>query len=38
MLLHGEVLTVDEVLAHIDGVERADVLEVAAELVRRRGR
>jgi predicted Zn-dependent peptidase len=34
MLLHGEVLSVDEVLAHIDRVSRADVLEVAAELVR----
>jgi predicted Zn-dependent peptidase len=33
MLLHGKVLSVDEVLAHIDGVEKADVLEVAAELV-----
>ena len=32
MLLHGEVLSVDEVLRHIDGIERADVLEVAAEL------
>jgi predicted Zn-dependent peptidase len=32
LLLHGEVLTVDEVLARIDGVERAQVLEVAAEL------
>jgi predicted Zn-dependent peptidase len=34
MLLHGEVLPVDEVLARIDGIERADVLEVAAELAR----
>jgi predicted Zn-dependent peptidase len=34
MLLHGEVLSVDEVLGHIDRVSRADVLEVAAELVR----
>jgi len=34
MLLHGEVLSVDEVLARIDGVERADVLEVAGELAR----
>ena len=34
MLLHGEVLTVDEVLARIDGIRRADVLEVAAELAR----
>ena len=33
MLLHGEVLSVDEVLAHIEGIERKDVLEVAAELV-----
>ena len=32
MLLHGEVLTVDEVLARIDGIEQADVLDVAAEL------
>jgi predicted Zn-dependent peptidase len=34
MLLHGEVLTVDEVLSRIEGVTKADVLEVAAELVR----
>jgi predicted Zn-dependent peptidase len=34
MLLHGEVLAVDEVLARIDGIERADVLEVAAEVAR----
>lgn len=34
LLLHGEVLSVDEVLAHIERIERADVLEVAAELVR----
>ena len=27
LLLHGEVLSVDEVLARIDGVERADVLD-----------
>ena len=33
MLLHGEVLAVDELLARIDGIERADVLEVAAALV-----
>ena len=33
MLLHGEVLSVDEVLARIDGVGKADVLAVAAELV-----
>ena len=32
LLLHGEVLTVDELLARIDAVERAHVLEVAAEL------
>jgi len=32
MLLHGKVLTVDEVLARIDGTERADVLAVAQEL------
>ena len=32
MLLHGEVLSVDEVLRHIDGIGRADVLEVAKEL------
>jgi predicted Zn-dependent peptidase len=32
MLLHGEVLSVDEVLARIDAIGRADVLEVAAEL------
>jgi predicted Zn-dependent peptidase len=32
MLLHGEVLTVDEVLARIDGIDKADVLAVAAEL------
>ena len=34
MLLHGEVLSVDEVLARIDRVEKADVLQVAGELVR----
>ncbi len=34
MLLHAEVLSVDEVLAHIDRVERPDVVEVARELVR----
>jgi predicted Zn-dependent peptidase len=33
MLLHGEVLAVDELLARIDGIERADVLEVAGALV-----
>jgi predicted Zn-dependent peptidase len=32
LLLHGEVLTVEEVLARIDGVDRAQVLDVAAEL------
>ena len=32
MLLHGEVLTVDEVLARIDGIDKADVLAVAGEL------
>jgi predicted Zn-dependent peptidase len=32
LLLHGEVLTVEEVLARIDAVDRAHVLEVAAEL------
>jgi predicted Zn-dependent peptidase len=32
MLLHGEVLTVDEVLARIDGIDRTDVLAVAQEL------
>jgi len=32
LLLHGEVLTVDEVLARIDAVGPAQVLEVAAEL------
>lgn len=34
LLLHGEVLSVDEVLARIDGIEPAQVLEVAAELAR----
>jgi predicted Zn-dependent peptidase len=34
LLLQGEVLTVDEVLARIDGIGRDDVLEVAADLVR----
>jgi predicted Zn-dependent peptidase len=34
MLLHGEVLSVDEVLARIDRVEKADAQQVAAELVR----
>ncbi len=33
MLLRGEVLSVDEVLARIDEIRRADVLEVAAALV-----
>jgi predicted Zn-dependent peptidase len=32
LLLHGEVLTVDEVLARIDAVDRAQVLDVATEL------
>jgi predicted Zn-dependent peptidase len=32
LLLHGEVQSVDEVLAHIDAVDSAQVLEVAAEL------
>jgi predicted Zn-dependent peptidase len=32
LLLHGEVLTVDEVLTRIDGVDRAQVLDVAAQL------
>jgi predicted Zn-dependent peptidase len=32
LLLHGEVLTVDEVLARIDAIDRAQVLEVAAQL------
>jgi predicted Zn-dependent peptidase len=32
LLLHGEVLTVDEVLARIDGVDRAQVLDVAGTL------
>jgi predicted Zn-dependent peptidase len=32
MLLHGEVLTVDEVLARIEAVDRAQVLDVAAQL------
>jgi predicted Zn-dependent peptidase len=32
LLLHGEVLTVDEVLAKIEGVDRAQVLDVAAQL------
>ncbi len=31
-LLHGEVLSVDEVLARIDAVDRAQVLDVAAQL------
>ncbi|HWF17128.1 MAG TPA: pitrilysin family protein [Acidimicrobiales bacterium] len=31
-LLHGEVLSVDEVLARIDRVDRAQVLDVAAQL------
>jgi predicted Zn-dependent peptidase len=32
MLLHGKVLTVDEILARIDGINKADVLAVAQEL------
>jgi predicted Zn-dependent peptidase len=32
LLLHGEVLSVEEVLARIDGVDRAQVVEVAAQL------
>jgi predicted Zn-dependent peptidase len=32
LLLHGAVLTVDEVLARIEGVDRAQVLDVAAQL------
>ena len=32
LLLHGEVLTVDEVLARLDAVHRDQVLDVAAEL------
>ncbi len=32
LLLHGEVLSVDEVLARIEAVDRAQVLEVAAQL------
>jgi predicted Zn-dependent peptidase len=32
LLLHGEVLTVDEVLARIEAVDRAQVLEVAGML------
>ena len=32
MLLHGEVLSVDEVLARIEAVDRAQVLDVAAQL------
>jgi predicted Zn-dependent peptidase len=34
LLLHGEVLSVDEVLARIDGIERAHILDVAGALVR----
>jgi predicted Zn-dependent peptidase len=34
LLLHGRVLTVDEVLARIDAVDRAQVLDAAGELVR----
>jgi predicted Zn-dependent peptidase len=32
MLLHGEVLSVDEVLEKIETVDRAQVLDVAAQL------
>ena len=32
LLLHGEVLSVDEVLARIDGIDPGQVLDVAAEL------
>jgi predicted Zn-dependent peptidase len=32
LLLHGEVLTVEEVLARIEGVDRAHVLDVAGQL------
>jgi predicted Zn-dependent peptidase len=32
LLLHGEVLDVDEVLSRVDGVERAEVRQVAQEL------
>jgi len=32
LLLHGEVKTVDEVLARVEGVEREDVQRVAAQL------
>ena len=32
LLLHGEVLSVEEGLARIDGVDRAQVVEVAAQL------
>ncbi len=32
-LLHGEVLSVDEILGRIEGIELAHVLEVAGELV-----
>jgi predicted Zn-dependent peptidase len=34
LLLHGEVLTIDEVLARIDAVEQSQVLEVAGQLTR----
>jgi predicted Zn-dependent peptidase len=34
LLLHGEVLTPDELLARIDGVDAAQVLDAAATLVR----
>ncbi len=32
MLLHGEVLTVDDVIAKIEAIDRAQVLDVAAQL------
>ena len=35
LLLHGEVKTVDQVLARIEAVERQDVLRVAAQLASR---
>jgi predicted Zn-dependent peptidase len=34
LLLHGEVLTVDEVLGRIDAVDRALVRDAAADLLR----
>jgi predicted Zn-dependent peptidase len=32
LLLHGEVLSVDQVLARIDGVDREQVRDVATQL------